>query len=337
MDYPIAETPSPGQAVPVASGLLWLRMPLPFALDHINLWLIEDGAGWAVVDTGVPDGETRDLWRNVFAEVMAGRPVSRLLVTHFHPDHMGLAAWFTREFPLAMEATQAEWLYGRMLSLDTGDAFTEAALSFYRGAGFSSDLLKGVAERGNAYGARIRHIPVTYRRIRDGEQLRIGGQTWRVIVGEGHSPEMACLWCEERNVLISGDQILPAISPNVSVWPSEPEADPLRLFLRSLDALRQLPEDCLVLPSHGRPFFGLHERIDALIHHHRDRLAETLDACRNPISAVDLLTIMFPRPLDHHQLFFAVGESLAHLHYLRAEGRVARVTDEAGVHRFQLV
>ncbi|PKU22552.1 MBL fold metallo-hydrolase [Telmatospirillum siberiense] len=312
-------------------------MPLPFALDHINLWLIEDGGSWAVVDTGVPDDRTRNLWRGVLAGPMAGRPVSRLLVSHFHPDHMGLAAWFTRKFPVVMETTQAEWLYGRMLSLDTGEAFREASLNFYRGAGFGPDLLTLVAERGNAYGARIKHIPTVCRRLRDGDRLHLGPHVWRVMVGEGHAPEMACLWCEERNVLISGDQLLPSISPNVSVWPSEPDANPLGLFLKSLEKFRELPADCLVLPSHGRPFFGLHERIDALLRHHQDRLAETLDACRRPISAYDLLAIMFPRELDHHQLFFAIGESLAHLHYLVEGGLLGRTIDGMGIHRFHRI
>lgn len=335
MDYPFTDPPSFGQTTTLVPGFLWLRMPLPFALDHINLWLIEDGASWALVDTGVPDQRSRALWRDVLVGPMAGRPLSRLLVTHFHPDHMGLAAWFLRQFPIAMETTQAEWLYGRMLSLDTGEVFAEASLAFYRGTGFSEALLGLAAERGNAYGARIKHIPATCQRLREGDVLRLGAHRWQVITGEGHAPEMACLWCAEQNLLISGDQILPSISPNVSVWPSEPEADPLRLFLGSLEKFRRLPADCLVLPSHGRPFFGLHERIDALIRHHHDRLDETLAACRRPITAYDLLTVMFPRELDDHQLFFAIGESLAHLHYLKGKGLLVRETDGAGVHRFR--
>ncbi|MDR3437181.1 MBL fold metallo-hydrolase [Telmatospirillum sp.] len=335
MDYPIVHPPLPGHTIRVAPGILWLRMPLPFALNHINLWLIEDGAGWAVVDTGVPDQESRRLWQGVFAGPMGGRPLSRLVVTHFHPDHMGLASWLERQFGIVMEATQAEWLYGRMLSLDTSESFVEASRRFYQGTGFGEDLLAIVTERGNAYGARIKHVPTHCRRLRDGSLLDMGGRRWRVMVGEGHAPELACLWCEDLNVLISSDQILPSISPNVSVWPSEPEADPLRQFLESLKRFRELPGDCLVLPSHGRPFVGLHERIDALLAHHRDRLDETLEACAQPMTAFDLQAIMFRRPLDSHQVFFAIGESLAHLHYLAAEGQIIRETDAKGVHRFR--
>ena len=310
-------------------------MPLPFALSHINLWLIEDGDGWTAVDSGIPDPRTRDLWQQVFAEPMAGRPLKRLVVTHFHPDHMGLAAWLTRRFGLIMESPLSEWLYGRMLSMDSGESFTEASAAFYRAAGLSAEHLTLAAERGNAYAARVKRVPASCRRIREGDELTIGGRKWQVLIGQGHAPELACLWCEELNLLISGDQILPSISPNVSVWPSEPEADQLTLFLASLEMFRRLSSDCLVLPSHGLPFFGLHERVDGLIGHHDERLAETLDACRNPVTAWDLLTLMFRRRLDDHQLFLAIGESLAHLHCLMTRGQVQRDIDSEGVHWFR--
>lgn len=335
MDFPFPDPPAFGQTLEVASGIHWLRMPLPFALDHINLWLIEDGDGWALVDTGVPGGKSRDLWEGVFAGLMQGRPASRLLVTHFHPDHMGLAGWLTERFGLVMETTQAEWLHGRMLSLDDSRSLTAQALSFYRKLGFSDEQLAMVEKRGNAYGAAVRDIPAAFHRLRQGDQLTIGDASWDVLVGEGHAPEQACLWDGAASVLISGDQVLPSISPNVSVWPSEPDSDPLRLFLTTLMRFRGLPGDALVLPSHGRPFFGLIERIDELIHHHQERLDETLEACGKPISAIDLMAAMFKRPLDTHQLFFAVGESLAHLNYLRGEGLLVRELDAAGVYRFR--
>ncbi len=334
METPFPAPPPPGQAVPVAPGIFWLRMPLPFALDHVNLWLIEDGDGWAVIDTGLPDRKTRELWDEVLAGPMAGRAPARLVVTHFHPDHMGLAAWLGRRFALTMEATLAEWLYGRMLSLDPGDGFIEASRGFYRAAGFDEALMTVMVERGNAYGKRVREIPPALRRLRGGEEIRIGGHRWRVIVGRGHSPEHACLWCEELQVLISGDQILPTISPNVSVWPNEPEANPLQDFLDSLQVFRPLPADVLVLPSHGLPFRGLHARLDALEQHHDERLAKTLDACGTPLSALDVLRVLFRRELDTHQLFFALGESLSHLHCLLHQGKLRCETDTAGVRRF---
>jgi glyoxylase-like metal-dependent hydrolase (beta-lactamase superfamily II) len=335
LQFPIEHPPLAGQTTAVAPGVLWLRMPLPFALNHINLWLISDGATWSLVDTGIPDQATRTLWEAVLAGPLEGRPLGRLLVTHFHPDHMGLAHWLEDRFGLTVETTMAEWLFGRMLSLDSSEAFTAASRQFYQGAGFGPDLLALVTERGNAYGSRIRQIPTRFKRLRDGDRVTIGGHPWTVVVGEGHSAEMACFWCPDRNLLISGDQILPSISPNVSVWPSEPDADPLRLFLSSLERFRTLPEDTLVLPSHGRPFIGLHDRIDALAAHHRDRLDETLAACGGSITAFDLQAVMFRRKLDNHQLFFAIGESLAHLHYLVGQGLIARETGADGVHRFR--
>ena len=337
--FPFTQAPDFGALAPVAQGVWWLRMPLPFALDHVNLWLIEEPDGsLALVDTGVSDQRTRDLWNALFNGPMAGRRLSRLISTHFHPDHIGLAAWLQRRFEVPLETPLAEWLYGRMLSQDTGEAFTEISTAFYRAAGFSEEMLRMVAERGNAYGARVKHIPAQSKTIRDGDELRLGGRLWRVITAQGHSPEMACLFCPDLNLLISGDQILPSISPNVSVWPSQPFENPLKLFLASLERFRDLPQDVLVLPSHGLPFQGLPLRLAALGGHHRDRLAETLTACSNGgITALDLLKRLFRRPLDDHQLFFALGESLAHLHYLEGQDSVRRQQDAAGADRWAAV
>lgn len=335
MEKPFATPPAFGTTLAVAPDLLWLRMPLPFALDHVNLWLIREGDGWSLVDTGLPDRKTRDLWEGVFAGPMDGRPVRRLVVTHCHPDHIGLASWMTERFQVTMEATLGEWLHGRMLSLEPGPAFVEASLRFYRAAGFDEQQLALVAERGNAYGKRVREVPAVCQRIREGDVVSLGGRGWRVLVGEGHAPEHACLWCEELKVLISGDQILPSISPNVSVWPTEPEANPLKLFFRSLERFRELPDDTLVLPSHGLPFRGLRQRAEQLLHHHDDRLAETLEAARRPITARELLAVLFRRELDTHQLFFALGESLSHLHFLERRGDLTAETDAAGALRFR--
>ena len=312
-------------------------MPLPFALDHINLWLMEEAdGGLTLVDTGVSDSRTRTLWNALFDGALSGRRLTRLLCTHFHPDHMGLAAWMERRFAIPLETTLAEWLYGRMLSLDTGEAFTDSSLEFYRAAGFGAELLEMVAQRGNAYGARVKHIPAHCRTLRDGQELTLGGRSWRIITAEGHSPQMACLYCADLNLLISGDQVLPSISPNVSVWPSQPRENPLALFLASLERFRDLPEDVLVLPSHGLPFQGLQQRLAALGGHHRDRLAETLAACSGcEITAQDLLKLLFRRPLDDHQLFFALGESLAHLHYLEGQESIRRRRDAGGVDWWQ--
>lgn len=328
--------PPPGEPVAVAPGVLWLRMTLPFALDHINLWLLEDGAGWAAVDSGIDTPATRAHWETVLHHpLLEGRGLTRIVCTHFHPDHMGLAGWLTDRFAAPLWTTLGEWATGLMLSLDTGEAHVRAQEDFYRRAGFPAEMLERVRRRGNVYARAVSPLPRAYRRIHDGETLRIGGRDWRAITGQGHAPELVTLHDMAGGLLISGDQVLERISPNVSVWPNEPEADPLALFLASLDRFAALPANTLVLPSHGRPFVGLRERVAALKAHHAERLEATRAACGGAgASAFALVPHLFERPLDEHQLFFAVGEVLAHLRRLEALGAVER-TERDGVDAYR--
>ncbi len=337
LDLPFPAAPAPGQTLSVAPGILWLRMPLPFQLDHINLWLIEEGDGWTIVDTGINGSKSRTHWEEVFAGPMGGRAATRLICTHFHPDHMGLADWLARRFSLTLETTLAEWLMGRAMSLTDNDTFNALSAPFYRAAGFDEAMIEAAAKRGNGYAATKPMVPAHFARIRGGETLTVGGRRWEIVIGEGHSPELAALHCPELKVLISGDQILPTISPNVSVWPNEAEADPLGLYLGSLDRFRHLPEDTLVLPSHGLPFRGLHKRIDSMVDHHAERLERAFDACREPHTGGEMVKVLFRRQLDEHQLYFALGEALAHLHLLRTRGQVTRETGTDGVHRWRRV
>lgn len=329
--YPFPAVPEPARATEIVPGIRWLRMPLPFQLDHINLWLLADGDGWTLVDTGLASEATRDLWQRAFAEVLEGRPVKRIIATHFHPDHMGLAGWLTERLGTVLWATLGEWLLGRMLSVDQTAALIAANVAFYRQGGFPPELLRMVEARGNIYAKRISPVPVSFHRIAAGERIVIGGREWRVIVGAGHAPEHACLYCAEAGVLISGDQILPKITPIVGVWASEPDADPLGQYIGSLDQFRDLPEEVLVLPSHGLPFRGLHARLDELAHHHDSRLARTVDACRQPVTGLELLRALFTRPLDDQQTMFALSESLAHANYLIARGEIRRESRPDGV------
>lgn len=331
LDFPFPIIPAGGHVTLVAPGLWWLRMPLPFKLDHINLWLVEETDGWTVIDTGLATDATKALWGQIFETALDGKPIRRVIVTHFHPDHMGLAGWLTERWGVECWATLGEWLFGRMLCLDDTDAFVEMQVEFYRRCGFTDDMLAVARERRNIYAGRVSPVPPQFRRMQGGETVTIGGHDWVVITGAGHCPEHASLFCPALNVLISGDQVLPRISPNVSVWPQEPDADPLGQFLASLDDFRDLPFDVLVLPSHGLPFRGLQARLDELAHHHDQRLAETLALCAQPVTGVDLLKALFQRELDSHQLFFAIGESLAHVHYLMAEGRIRRDCRADGV------
>ncbi len=324
-EYAFEGEPPLGETFEVAPGIHWLRMPLPFKLDHINLWLLEDGDGWTIVDTGICTDEVKAAWEALFTGAMAGRSVKRVVVTHFHPDHAGLAGWLTERFdaPLVMPLT--EWTFGRMLSLDGQDQSQEAFKKFYRRAGFSKDMMEAVSRRAGGYKNIVSPIPAAFERISDGDSIEIGGRKWRMIVGRGHSPEHACLYCDEADVLISGDQVLPKISPNVSVWPQEPEGRPLGLFIDTIARLRdQVGGDPLVLPSHNWPFKGFHARLDDLDAHHVERLDETVEALHEPSTGVDVLYRLFKRELDEHQTFFAIGETLAHLHHLLEDGRARR-------------
>jgi glyoxylase-like metal-dependent hydrolase (beta-lactamase superfamily II) len=332
LDHPWTAAPAPGRAQAVAPGVRWLTMPLPFKLDHINLWLLEDGAGFTVVDTGLGLPPTRALWEQVFAGELGGRPITRVIVTHFHPDHMGNAAWLTARWPADLWCTEAEWFAAHYAWRSRDFA---PRLEHFRRHGLDDAALVQLAKRGNHYPGVVPEVCGHYRALEDGETLAIGGRAWRVLTCRGHAVQQACLWCPEVRVLISGDQVLPKITSNVSVWAEQPHGNPLRLYLDSLDRFAPLAADALVLPSHGLPFRGLHERLEALRAHHAARLDECADALTEPRTAAELIPVLFRRELDTHQLGFAVGETLAHLNHLEAAGRAVRTVGADGVHRFQ--
>lgn len=334
LTYPHPTAPEPGVPVEVAPSLLWLRFPLPMALNHVNLWLIEDGDGWTLVDTGIGNATSRGIWDALLAGPLAGRPIRRVLATHLHPDHAGLVGWLCGRFDAPLLMTLGEFASARALWSEDRPEIAAASTAFHRAAGLPDETVGALEARGNVYRRGVSPLPASFRRIRDGDTLSIGGTPWRVMVGEGHSPEMACLYSVDRKILISADQVLPKISPNVSVWPNEPEADPLADFLRSLGRFRDLPDDTLVLPSHGLPFFGLTERIDWLIAHHAERLDLARETCRAPATVQQMMTAMFRRPLDTQQTMFAVGEALAHLNHLVAKGDLLRETGADGVWRY---
>lgn len=347
LHYPFGETlPARGRTLEVAPGVLWLRMELPFALNHINLWLIDDEQdtahgrqrGWTVVDCGIASDTTRDAWEVLFAsaqELLGGRPVLRVLVTHCHPDHVGLADWLCQLWNAPLWMTAGEYAFARMMSAGLPGADGSAMFPHFRRHGLTDPEMENrIQERKSYYTRLVPTVPVAYHRLQEGIPLQTGNFRWQVITGFGHSPEHASLYCPERNVLISGDMLLPRISTNVSVFAIEPEANPVAQYLDSLRKYESLPDDVLILPSHGKPFRGLHTRIQQLRDHHTERLEEVRQACREPQSACDIVPVMFRRPLDAHQLTFAIGEALAHLHYLWFAGELERSTGSDGVIRF---
>ena len=328
----LAAGAEPRELIP---GLLGVRFELPFALNHVNVWLLEDVPGWTAIDAGLGDEPSRERWQGLRAGALDGVRLARLLATHYHPDHLGLAGWLCELTGAELWTSHTEWLTGRLLAQDVSEAFVAVGREFDRRAGLDEEMIATRAGRGNLYRRRAGPPPARFRRLRDGDVVRIGGREWRLIVGRGHAPEMLCLYDAESNVLIAADQILPRISPNIGVWPAEPEANPLADFLTSLERFRALPDDCLVLPSHGRPFRGLHVRIDQLAAHHEERLEATLAACATPSTAVEIMPRLFDRRLDIHQLGFALGETVAHLNYLLADGRLTRREDDDGRLRYQ--
>ena len=319
-------------------------MPLPFALNHINLWLLEDndehGEGWTIVDTGYGVAATHELWARHFTETMAGKPVKRIIVTHYHPDHVGCAAWLHEKTGAPVWMTTSEYLSAHAAAEDVAGFDRENSVKLFMAHGLGRarpDFAEAQKARNAAYKRGVPTVPKQYRRIMEHDEIAIGTRTWRVITAFGHAPEHATLFSAEGNILISGDQVLPRITTNVGVWGNQPEANPLKLFLDSMNKFEPLPKDTLILPSHDRVFSGLHERLGELRLHHEHRLAELEDAIATPKCAAEILPVLFRRALDEHQLVFAIGEAIAHLHFLWRAGRARRLLEADGVYTFERV
>jgi len=335
LHFPHPHPPAAGEQIEVAPGVFWLRMPLPFQLDHINLWLLRDGDGWTIVDTGFADDAVRAVWSQII-ERLDG-PVKRLIVTHFHPDHLGLAAWLMEETGAPLWMTSGEFLTAHVVWNEIGGHGARFMVEQFRRHGLDAERLAKFEKRGSGYRKAVPALPEYYHRLKAGDVTAIGGRDWQIMIGHGHSPEHMALYCAELDVLISGDMLLPRISTNISVFAATPDADALRWFLDSLDEMAgKIPEETLVLPSHGLPFFGVQPRVAALAAHHEERLLALENSCQHaPKSAAELLDVLFQRALDTHQTMFAMGEAIAHLNYLEQAGRLSRSIDADGVIRFQ--
>jgi glyoxylase-like metal-dependent hydrolase (beta-lactamase superfamily II) len=337
LDHPLATPPAPGTVIEVAPGILWLRMPLPFALDHINLWLLAEDDGWTAVDCGYGDAATRSLWETHFAHTLQGRPITRIIATHFHPDHLGNAQWLSARFACPVAMTLPEFLTAHAVAAEVGTQTARDTCAFFRQHGMATVDVNALAARGNTYRRGVPDLPATLNRLLPDDDIRAGGVTWRIIPGYGHSPEHASLYAADVGVLIAGDMLLPRISTNVSVGPSDPDADSLGRFLTSLLRFEDIAPDALVLPSHGLPFRGIPLRIGQLQVHHDARLAELEQAIKEapaPVTAAAMVPVLFRRELDLQQCFFAMGETIAHLNHLWRRERIRRARTADGHYRF---
>lgn len=319
VSYPV-EAPARGEFTEVAPGVRWIRLPLPYQLDHINVWAIDDGGGWTLVDTGARTEETVAAWERLTARSPLNRPLSRIIVTHMHPDHIGMSGWLARKHGVKLWISSLEYLSCRSLLSDTGREAPPDALRFYQEAGWGPTALEGYRARFGNFGKHVYALPDSYRRLRDAQALVIGEHTWEIIGGNGHSPEHSSLYCAGLKLLISGDQVLPKISSNVSVHPIEPDANPMADWLASLDKVEaRVPDDVLVLPAHNGCFHGLHVRIEHLRSSQQRALDRLRDALHEPRRVVDVFEALFGRPIlesDAPQFGLATGEAIASLNYL---------------------
>jgi len=337
ISYAFEAKPETGEIVDIAPGIKWLRLPLPFQLNHINVWLLQDGDGWAIVDTGFFTNTTREVWKFVFNKYLGNAAITRVLVTHLHPDHAGCAGWISRKFDCELWMSRDEYLLCRVLVADTGKPAPPEGTKFYSAAGFAPESMDRYTEMFGAFGRVVSPLPEAYRQLREGMKLRIGEYDWEVIIGRGHSPEHACLMCRKLNILISGDQILPTISSNVSVYPTEPAANPLLFWFESLDKLISLlPPDVLVLPAHGKPFRGAHVRLRQLIAEHETGLARLRDFCAEPKRAVDVFPALFKSRITDKNLIMATGEAISHLNYLVEKDEMDVEKDDSGVKWYRM-
>lgn len=340
LTYPFGGAePGEGGAMAVAPGVRWVRLGVPGPLKHINCWLIDDGDGVALIDTGMNLPEARAAWKTVFSGLLAGVAVTRVIGTHFHPDHIGLAGWMCDHHKAPLWMTRGEWLTAQMLVADARPDTPREVSDFRRACGWSPEQIDEAAQRGWAnFGRIVRPMPLSYRRMIDGETIAIGDTAWRVVTGSGHSPEHACLLDETNGIFLSGDQVLPRISPNVSIGITEPDADALGEWFASIARLkREVPADVLTLPGHGDPFRNLHVRLDAMDREHRERLDElAVFVAEAPRRVVDCFGRLFRRAIGPEVLGMATGEALAHLKRLEVEGRAVRHTDDAGAWRWSV-
>ncbi len=336
--YPYAAPPAAGEAIEVADGILWFRLPLPMKLDHVNIYALREDKGWTIIDTGFATGKTKKIWQDIFAGPLQGKPVHRVIVTHHHPDHIGLAGWFQSEFGADLWTTRTAWLFARMLTLDRHAAPAPETLLHYRRAGMDADTYaRREVETPFNFADVVDPMPLGYRRIQQNDTIEIGGRLWDVHIGNGHAPEHATFWCRDAPLVIAGDQILPSISSNLGVYATEPDADPVGDWLESCERLLQLAQsDHLVLPGHNKPFTGLPVRLNQLIDNHHGALTRLEKFLEQPRTAVECFATLFKRSIGDGEYGLALVEAVAHVNHLYRMGKLTRTTRDDGAWLWQI-
>ena len=336
LSYPFDNRPNPGQLIEVGPGIYWVRMPLPISLNHINLWMLEEQDGWTLVDTGMATEDTKALWEEIFSTHLNSKPVKQVIVTHMHFDHLGLAGWLVEKWGATLCMSRTEYLSSRVIINEIKSDPPEATVAFFRAAGVEESILDEFKVRFNNRSDFVSPLPSHYKRLTDNQVLQIGSLQWTVIIVEGHSPEHICLHCKSLNIMIAGDQILPRISPNISVRPDEPRANPLHNFLRSCESLKnRLNKDVLILPSHGDPFYGVHLRLQDMINEHKKGLQDLLEFCSQPRSVAEVFPILFKSKINIGNMVIAVGEAVANLNYLVSSKELVVDIGSDGIARYK--
>jgi len=335
--YPWPEAPAPGEAIEIAEGVLWMRLPLPMVLDHVNIYALDDGDGWTVIDTGMSSNKSRNIWETLMSGPLSGKPVHRVVVTHHHPDHVGNAGWFQSEHGAELVTSRTAWLFARMLTLDVQENWPQETLDFYRSAGMDADFLaKRMADRPFNFADTVYPMPLGFTRIKQGDVFRMGGRDWDVHMGNGHAPEHATFWSRDDNLVLTGDQILSSISPNLGVYATEPMADPVAEWLEACERLLTLAQpDHLVLGGHKLPFTGLPLRMRQLIDNHHGALARLLDHLDAPKTASDCFLPLFKRTIREGEYGLALVEAVAHVNHLYHIGSVTRTQRADGAWLYQ--
>ena len=335
--YPIETPPKPDEAIEIAPGLIWVRLTLPFRLNHVNIYLLADGDGWTMIDTGIGNDATVAAWTALFEGPLKGFKITRLIVTHAHPDHVGLAGWIVERFGCKLHMSQVEYLQAAYHQHRGSPERKLAQRLFFRRHGMDEEITEALLGKGQDYLTRVSILPASYQRLSKGDEITIGSRKFKVITGGGHALDQVMLYCEDDSIFLSADQVLSKISPNVSVWAVEPEANSLGEYLTSLDELAKLlRDDVLVLPGHGVPFYGVKTRIKQLADHHEERCQLIANACRtSPKTSAELVPVVFHKHvLDAHQTGFAAGELIAHVNHMLADGRLTPNVGADGVLRF---